>query len=65
MDAPDEQPETKPVAPKAQAPEVTMGVSTINDHEKRIFALEQHIIVLMKSMAALEVRNLVLEKKAK
>jgi len=25
----------------AQAPEVNLGVATINDHEKRIFALEQ------------------------
>ncbi len=37
-DAPDEQPETKPVA---QAEEVTLGLGTVNDHEKRIFALEQ------------------------
>ena len=34
-------PEVKQEAPAAQAPEVTMGVGTINDHEKRIFALEQ------------------------
>ena len=40
-DAPDEQPET--AAPAAQAPEVTMGVSTINDHEKRLFAIEQQL----------------------
>jgi hypothetical protein len=29
-----------------QAPEVPLGVSTINDHEKRIFALEQVVIAL-------------------
>jgi len=28
-------------APAAQAQEVNLGVATINDHEKRIFALEQ------------------------
>jgi len=28
-------------APEAQAKEVNLGVATINDHEKRIFALEQ------------------------
>ncbi len=33
-DAPDEQ-------PAAQAEEVTLGLGTVNDHEKRIFALEQ------------------------
>ena len=38
-EAPDEQPET--AAPAAQAPEVTVGHATVNDHEKRIFALEQ------------------------
>ena len=37
-DAPDEQPEVKPVV---QAKEVNLGVATIQDHEKRIFALEQ------------------------
>jgi outer membrane biosynthesis protein TonB len=36
---PEAQPKKK--APEAQAPEVTNGVGTINDHEKRIFALEQ------------------------
>jgi hypothetical protein len=39
------EPETENEKPtkkaSAQAPEVTMGVGTINDHEKRIFALEQ------------------------
>lgn len=39
-DAPDEQPEAKPAA---QAPEVNLGVGTINDHEKRIFAIEQKL----------------------
>ena len=35
-------PEVKQDAePKAQAQEVTVGVATINDHEQRIFALEQ------------------------
>jgi len=38
--APDEQPEAKP---KAQAEEVNLGVGTINDHEKRIFAIEQKL----------------------
>lgn len=27
--------------PEAQAQEVSLGVATINDHEKRIFALEK------------------------
>ena len=41
-DAPDEQPETATKKePAAQAKEVNLGVATIQDHEKRIFALEQ------------------------
>ena len=39
-DAPDEQPEVKPVV---QAKEVNLGVATIQDHEKRIFAIEQQL----------------------
>jgi hypothetical protein len=39
-DAPEKEVKAKKKAPVAQAPEVTNGVGTINDHEKRIFALE-------------------------
>lgn len=39
--APDEQPET--AKKKAQAKEVTLGGSAFNDHEKRIFAIEQKL----------------------
>ncbi len=40
-DAPGEQTETATKkAPAAQVKEVTLGLGTINDHEKRIFALE-------------------------
>jgi hypothetical protein len=48
-----EEPETETdEAPVAQAPEVTMGVGTINDHEKRIFELEQVVIELGKLIEA-------------
>jgi len=50
-DAPDEQPKAKPAA---QAEEVNLGVSTINDHEKRVFALEQTISALVHRISALE-----------
>jgi hypothetical protein len=40
-ETPDAKKELPKAKPAAQAKEVTNGVGTINDHEKRIFALEQ------------------------
>ena len=39
QESPAKKPKANPAVP--QAPEVTNGVGTINDHERRIFALEQ------------------------
>ena len=40
-EAPDANKELPVAEPVEQAKEVTCGLSTINDHEQRIFALEQ------------------------
>jgi len=48
-DAPDEQPETATKkVPVARAPEVTLGVGTVNDHEQRIFAIEERIAAMLE-----------------
>ena len=41
-------PEVKKAKPKPRAPEVRLGVPTINDHEQRIFALEAKVAKLSK-----------------